>query len=412
MSESKSSWPRLLVIASTYPRWQGDHEPGFVHELSKRLTSDFEVHVLCPHAPRTLGNEILDGVQVHRYRYAPAKLETLVQGGGIVNNLKHHPWKWLLVPLFMAGLAWNAGRLIRQLRPDCMHVHWIVPQGLALLLAGLIQKRQPPFLLTSHGGDLFGLRGAFMAHMKRWVIRHANAVSVVSRPMIRLALELGADPGRLAVIPMGVDFEGRFTPGNGADRKAGEILFVGRLVEKKGIKYLLQVMPMVIAQVPHAHLTIAGYGPEEKNLHKLAASLNITDKVTFLGATPQQELPALYRRASVFVAPFVQAGSGDQEGLPVALMEAIACGCPVVVGDLEVLDDIFQSDEADMRVASQDIHALAERVIMALGHTDTACHRAENMRQRLEQQLRWGTITRRYAEVLQGISSPNRIGST
>ena len=78
----------LLVLASTYPRWANDHEPGFVHELCKRLTSEFNVIALVPDAVDADPNGLLDDVHVIRYRYAPKKLQSLVNNGGIVNNLK------------------------------------------------------------------------------------------------------------------------------------------------------------------------------------------------------------------------------------------------------------------------------------------------------------------------------------
>jgi len=400
-----ASRPRLLVLSSTYPRFRDDPEPAFVHELSRRLTPDFDVYVLCPHAPGTLASEQMDGVQIRRFRYAPERLETLVQGGGIVNNLKHQPWKWLLVVPFMAALTWHTARLIRHLKPDVVHAHWIVPQGLALLLARPLVQRLPPFVLTSHGGDLFGLRGAIATRLKRWVLGKADATTVVSRPMAAIATSLGADPRRLAIIPMGVDFHERFTPGAIRDRTPGEILFVGRLVEKKGLRYLVEAMPRVIARVPHAHLTIAGYGPEETALRQLVATQGVGDKVTFLGALPQHTLPDLYRRAAVFVAPFVRADSGDQEGLPVALTEAIACGCPAVVGDLPALDDLLEPSDANLRVSPRDSSALAAAVITVLRDPGASARRASALRARLAERLDWDVIARRYAGLLADLAA-------
>ena len=89
---------RLLVLASTYPRWQNETEPGFVHELSRRLADQFDVRVVGTHAPGALRDETMDDVEVRRFRYAPVRLQTLVSDGGIVSNLKRQPWKWLLVP--------------------------------------------------------------------------------------------------------------------------------------------------------------------------------------------------------------------------------------------------------------------------------------------------------------------------
>ena len=85
-----TSAPRtsILVLTSTFPRWKGDVEPPFVHELARRLTDSFDVHVLAPHAPGSKCHEILDGVHVHRFRYGPAILERLAYQGGILANLK------------------------------------------------------------------------------------------------------------------------------------------------------------------------------------------------------------------------------------------------------------------------------------------------------------------------------------
>ena len=93
--------PKLLVLASTYARWPGDHQPGCVHELSSRLTDRFEVRVITPHHQGAATSEERDDVDVSRYCYAPEKLQTLVYDGGMVTNLRRQPLKWLmLVPIF------------------------------------------------------------------------------------------------------------------------------------------------------------------------------------------------------------------------------------------------------------------------------------------------------------------------
>jgi glycosyltransferase involved in cell wall biosynthesis len=392
--------PRLLVLASTYPRWEGDPEPGFVHALCIRLTQSFDVHVVCPHAPGALAEEQMDGVQVHRFRYAPGHFEALVQGGGILNNLKHHPWKWLLVPLFFAGLAGKTWSMMRRLRPACIHAHWIIPQGLALAAVLKIQRRSPPLLLTSHGGDLFSLRGWLFERLKRAVVRQASAITVVSQAMMAEVIRLGADPQRVRVMPMGVDFQERFTPGPVKDRQPGEILFVGRLVEKKGLRYLIEAMPAIIERIPGARLRIVGSGPEEAVLRKLALHKGVAERVEFLGALPQAELPILYKRANVFVAPFVEAASGDREGLGLVTVEAIACGCPVIVGDMPVLDDIFSPSEDDLRVDPRQIDQLAQCVAATLTNAYEAYDRALAIRKRIDARLSWDVIANDYIRLI------------
>ena len=94
------------------------------------------------------------------------------------------------------------------------------------------------------------------------------------------------------------------------------------------------------------------------------------------------------------------------EGLPVALMEAIACGCPVLVGDLPAMDDLFNADEADMRILPGDPDALAGRIAALLANPDTAGLRAERLRHRLVAQLDWSAIAARYSVLLHSLMHP------
>lgn len=327
--------PRLLVLTSTYPRWREDPEPAFVHELSRRLVSRFDVTVLCPHAPGSMRQEFFDGVRVIRYRYAPEALETLVNDGGIVANLRLRKWKFLLVPGFILAQWWYAQRLIRRGDVDIVHAHWILPQGLVAALAvRMFRGRRVPFVVTSHGADLFALQSRVAQWLKRFVVSRASAITVVSEGMRQPVLDLGADPLNLSVEPMGVDLAYRFTPDSGVRRSDDEILFVGRLVEKKGLRHLIDAMALIMRTWPSAFLTVAGFGPELKERQEQAERLGLADRVRFLGAVKQKDLPELYRRASVFVAPFVEAADGDQDGLGLVVVEAAGCGCPVVVSEI------------------------------------------------------------------------------
>lgn len=395
--------PRLLVLASTYPRWAGDTEPGFVHELNRNLARSFEVHVVCPHAPGALDEECLDGIWIHRFRYAPIQWETLVQGGGILNNLRHHPWKWMLVPGFFIGQYAKASRLLDRLSPNCVHAHWIIPQGLVLAVVGRFKGTLPPFMLTSHGGDLFGLRGRLFTQIKRIVLRKADVVTVVSRDMEREIRQLGVVPERVRVVSMGADFGTLFVPPLEKQRKPGEILFVGRLVEKKGLRYLIEALPAIAMEIPEAHLFVAGFGPEEPSLRAQVDRLGLGGRVTFLGPIKQAELPALYQRVALCVCPFIEASSGDQEGLPIVTLEAIACGCPVIVGDLAVLEDVFTYAESDFRVNPKQKGALALRVITVMRNHNNAVARTLAIRERLKDRFCWDTVADSYLRLLKGL---------
>jgi len=395
---------RLLVLTSTYPRWPDDHEPGFVHELCRRLTDVFDVTVLCPHAAGAATEEVMEGVRIRRYRYAPASLETLVNRGGIITNLRRRPWKWLLIPGFLFAQTWTTWRLIRGWRPDIIHAHWLVPQGLLIAVLSRMERRTPPFLVTAHGADLFALRGWGMAALKRFVIRRATAVTVVSSAMRTELAAIGADVVKAEIQPMGVDLSERFTPDPSLVRSQDEILFVGRLVEKKGLRYLIEAMPSILADQPNAYLTVAGFGPEETVLRSQVQALGIDEKVKFIGAVAQTALPDLYRRAAVFVAPFVQATSGDQEGLGLVCIEAMGCGCPVIVSDLATSRDMFADGVDVICVPQANSSALVAAIQKSLSAPDKYSQAAIRNRQHLMQRFDWYAVSQRYMQILKRLS--------
>lgn len=372
--------PRLLVLASTYPRWANDPEPGFVHELSKRLVDRFDVTVLAPHARGAARRETLDGVDVVRYRYAPDRLETLVNDGGIVANLKRSRWKLLLLPVFLWAQAWSTWRLIRRNRPDIVHAHWLVPQGLIVAILRVLDPITPPFVVTSHGADLFALRAQPLQALKRFTAKRAGALTVVSAAMAEELVRMGVARADVHIEPMGVDLRDRFRPDADVARSGDELLFVGRLVEKKGLRHLIDAMPAILREHPSARLTIAGFGPDEASRRHQVSSLGLDEQVKFVGAVSQAELPDMYRRAAVFVAPFVRASNGDQEGLGLVLVEAAGCGCPVVAGDVPAVRDVVKSAAIGAVVSAHDPGALAEAVCLALRTPvteDAACARAD-----------------------------------
>ncbi|MGY1521297.1 glycosyltransferase [Luteimonas sp. A482] len=371
-----------------------------MHELAKRLTGQFRVIALGPHAPGASVLEVLDGVEIHRYRYAPERWETLVNDGGIVANLRRSRWKLLLVPGFVLVQGWWAWRIMRRLDVDVIHAHWLLPQGLIAALLQSLPGRKVPFVVTSHGADLYALRGRMLASLKRFVLRKASAATVVSGAMRERLQAMGTDMAKVSVQPMGVDMEERFTPGQGAERSQWEILFVGRLVEKKGLRFLLDAMPRALQHVPGAKLTIAGFGPEEAALRSQAHALGLEASVRFIGAVPQTDLPALYRRAALFVAPFVRATSGDEEGLGLVLVEAIGCGCPILVGNVPAVTEVLGHGYGDMAVDVRDAEQLSERITAVLSDPVGARTRATQLRSMVQTRFDWKTVAESYSRLL------------
>ena len=128
------SLPRLLVLTSTLPRWQGDTEPAFVESLSLELARSFDVTVLAPHARGAASDEKRQHedrtIRIRRFRYFIPGLESLAYEGGIMANLRRNPFRVLLVPFFLVAQLFAIARLHRRQHFDAVHAHWLIPPGL------------------------------------------------------------------------------------------------------------------------------------------------------------------------------------------------------------------------------------------------------------------------------------------
>jgi glycosyltransferase involved in cell wall biosynthesis len=396
---------RLLVLASTFPRWRGDTEPPFVFNLSRDLASYFDVTVLAPHAPGSKTSERIDDVEVRRFRYAwPERLQKLAYGG-ILPNLKRNKWLWLEVPFFVAAELFAAWRLIRAEKPDVIHAHWVIPQG---IVAGLLSLSGVPVMVTAHGGDVYGLQGRVQNAIKRWVINRSSRLTAVSKDLKDAMVVLaGPDMPSIDVISMGIDTD-RFHPDNRdpalrerLDISDKMLLFVGRLAEKKGVRYLLEAMPAIVHRHPNVKLVVVGDGPLRQDLEARTRSQCITPNVTFLGAIPQSELPKYYASADVFVGPSIVADGGDTESFGLVFAEAMASGCPVVASDLGGIQELIRNGDTGLMVPQRDPAAIAAAVGRLLG--DEGLHRrlARDALRRVRAEYDQALIARRYGDVLQ-----------
>ena len=394
---------RILVLTSTFPRWKYDEDPPFVFELCSRLKEHYRVHVLAPHYPGTETEEYLVGIHVKRFRYFISPWERLAYQGGILAKLKHNSWQYGLLPFFFLGELLALIRLLRSYRFHLIHAHWLISQGLVALLARLFIKSVPPLLCTSHGGDLFGLHSTLFNKVKRLILSNSTAITVVSRTMHDEVMKLDADHDKVHVIPMGVDLQNRFVP---PETRANNdsLLFVGRLVEKKGLRYLIDALPLILKRHPRVCLRVAGDGPEKENLKIQCAKLGISDHVHFLGAVKNELLPALYQTSDVVIFPSVIAEDGDREGFGLVLVEALGCECATVVTDLPAMQDIIVDGKTGLVVPQKSIRQLAEKVILLLDDQKLRQLLGKEGRRFVLKNYDWNIVARQYADLIESIA--------
>ncbi|MDE2236195.1 MAG: glycosyltransferase [Gammaproteobacteria bacterium] len=390
--------PRLLVLTSTYPRWNGDTLPPFVHELAHRLTTAFEVHVLAPHAAGSAEHESLGGVHVHRFHYLPEKFEVLAYTGGILPSLRRKPWRLVALPLFLTAQLISTIGLLRRYRFDAIHAHWILPQGLIAVLANKASGMHAKILCTGHGADVFALNGMIMRRLKLFTLKRCNKVTVVSNAMLNVLGRITSIDRKYSVIPMGVDCWGRFMPGKQSPDPSS-LLFVGRLAEKKGVCFLLRALPLIKNHIG-IKLSIIGSGTEEAELHQLAEQLRLNDCVEFTGPVPNAELPKYFQNSSILVFPSIITPSGDQEGFGLVIAEAMACGCAVVASGLPAVRDIIQDNKTGLLVAPESPQEIAHAVESLIENPEFLQRLSTEGRQFIVDNFDWELISKRYANLL------------
>lgn len=396
--------PKILVFTSTFPRWKNDTDPPFVYELCKRLTDEFDVHVLTPHFPNAKYEEILDGITVKRYRYFLPKFEKLAGSVGILPTLKRNKLYLFMVPFFILASFLSLLMYTRKTKPDLIHAHWIIPQGFLVYLTSYFYGK--PYIVTAHGADVFGLKQPVFSKMRSLVLRKAAAVTTVSNALKENLNDQRVGGDDILVLPMGVDSE-CFTASPKIDnittlehkRKLTNVLYVGRLTEKKGVSYLIRAIPEVKKHHPDIQLTIVGGGELVAQLKEETLALGIEKSISFQGAVPNSELPKYYASHAIFVGPSIEAKGGDTEGFGLTFVEAAMAGCLLIGTDAGGILDIIQDGETGLLVKQKDCEAIAGKIMYALANPTKMRSMSYNGKLRCIQKYDWKIIAKKYKEI-------------
>jgi colanic acid/amylovoran biosynthesis glycosyltransferase len=263
----------------------------------------------------------------------------------------------------LRGRGGSIERRLRAAAPKLIHAHFATD---ALRVLPLARALGLPLVASLRGYDVTRsdsalLRSGRLSWMRyalgrRRLQREGALFLAVSDALRRRAIARGFAEERTLTHYNGVDLD-RFRPGEGA-REPGLVLHVGRLVEKKGTRVLIDAL----AGLPDARLVVIGDGPLRAGLERRAGP-----QVQFLGALPSDEVAQWMRRASVLAAPSLTAADGDSEGLPNVVVEAAASALPVVATDHSGIPEAVEDGSTGFLVPEGDAGALAGALATALG---------------------------------------------
>lgn len=357
---------KILITATTFPRFKGDKEPRFILDLAKSLLPYADVTVIVPSSPGTKDTEIMEGVKVERFHYFPIrKMETLTAPGAILSRIKENKLRLLLVPFFLMGFF----RKLKEKKGkfDMVQANWIFPQGILQMLVG---DSKTPFVITCHGSDINTIKNPLMLYLKKKALKRAWGITCVSENLMETVNGIYRNKNQ-AIISMGVDnsaFGKKYYKENYFGQKGKKvILFVGRLVEFKGARYLIEAM----RYVKNAKLVIVGKGEEERNLKLKAVGikkdlLKNSSEIYFAGAKNHRELKEMYASADLFVLPGIEASDGSKEGLGLVMLEALASELPVVASRVGGIPSVIKDGENGFLVKQKNPYELGKKINMVL----------------------------------------------
>ncbi len=400
---------KVLVFASTFPRWKDDTNPPFVYELSKRLTKYFDIVVLTPYYPGSKKYEEMDGMKVYRFKYFLEKYQKLAGSGGILPTIKKNKWYIFQVPFFLLGEFLALRKIVKKENPDIIHSHWILPQGFISYLNYKISRT--PYIVTTWGGDMFvfkkkGAVSALLRKIYSKVLNNSKNSTSVNMVFLDEMKSVTQNKEKIRYIPNGVDSK-LFTPekkDNSLRKKYGItgpfLLFIGRITEKKGISYLIEAMPEVKKQIPNAKLMIIGSGELEDSLKQLSSNLNVSNSIIFTGPITNKELPKYYASADLFIAPSITTKDGDREGFPTVFLESMSSGTPVLTTKIDGIKEIIIEGKNGFLVDQKSSSQLADSIISLIKSKSKLSSTESFSRSLALKSYDWNIIAKQYAEVL------------
>ncbi len=364
--------------------------PWLVTMAERQAARGHQVHVLAP-SFEGLGEQKQGELTVHRYRYAPRRWERLTHEETTPDRLERNPAWALLLPGYVAAGTGAARRLARRIGFDAVHVHWALPHGIHGLAAA--RATDAALVTTFYGAEIrwaerrFPPGKAFL----RWYADRSHLIAISESTRRMLAPYAGRP---IDVIPYGVPLpEETATP---ASEGPPILLFVGRLVTRKGVDRLLQALATVTDR--DWRLEIVGFGPERERLEALARELGLKERVAFLGRVSDDELGGAYRRATCFVLPATLDEREDTEGLGVVLLEAMSYGVPVLATRRGGITDVVIDGRTGVLV-EDEIPAIAAGIRRLLEDLRQAREMGERGRERVRAAFGWDSILDRLEAV-------------
>ena len=285
--------------------------------------------------------------------------------------------------------------MIKKLQPDVIHVNNLpfLTTFQSMRVARKLGKRG---VVHVHG--VIGERGSILNFAQRTYIHTiGHTVFKDTTKVICLTLHdaikirrYGCPAEKIRIIPNGVDVD-KFRPEG--DEVESLILWVGRFVQEKGLEYLIKGLHIVAKKQPAVKLAMTGDGPLLPKIQRIVKRYKLTENVIFLGLRSREEIPSIINKASIYALPSLN------EGMPYALLEAMACGKPVVGSDIPGISDVITHGQNGLLIPPRNSEALANAILKLLDDGNLRRRLGRNARRLMVEKYSWNIITNKIEKV-------------
>ena len=393
----------VVMIATSYPRFEGDIVGTFMAPIAHGVAArGHAVHIVAPWHPAITRAAREGNVHFHFFRYAPVpSMNVFGYAGGLKADVSLRAAAWMAAPLALAAGWRMARRVAREVGATVMHGHWVIPGGVIASYA----RGTLPLVVSLHGSDVFvAEKHALLGRLARGVFRDAAYVTACSADLAARAVALGARPDTTEVVAYGVDVD-RFAPDPsqravirqrlGLPADAPLVFAVGRFVRKKGFEYLIDAAQRLSPAHPALTTVIAGDGDLADELRERARGLGLGDRVRFPGLLAHDDVAAWCAAADVIVVPSVRDDSGNVDGLPNVVLEALATATPVVATPAGGIGQVIADGVNGRLVPERDVAALAGAIADLLRHPARGRALGVAARDHVTRHLGWGRVAER-----------------
>jgi len=305
------------------------------------------------------------------------------QAGPFLGKVMARRWRNLEVAgeaLWAALAGVRLARLFKAAGIDHIHAPWADGPATAAWVASHLSGI--PFSFCARATDLHPPDGALLEKLKAAALVRTNALSNL-KYLAELAPQ---EPGKIVNIYNGVSFSSEPAPSR-PPHSPFRLLALGRLVAKKGFPILLASCRQLADQGLDFRLTLAGDGPQRVRMENLVKEYGLGGRVTLPGFIPHREVPGLFREADLFIMPSLIAPSGDRDGIPNVVLEALAHEVPVVATAVSGLPEVIHPGETGWLVPPADPRALTQAVLAALADPAEARRRGRAGRELVRRQF-------------------------